>query len=431
MLCFSSLSFADYALSPGEEVRFAQEKVNPDNEDKWKLVFSGLFDLRFIDTDKERSFQDPDASSFGGRGNFRYGGRDRNSNGKGDINGSGFHLGHLDFISEVSRNKQKIAHIHALFDETANSNNTQIGLFEAYVQHTFSIKNNTQLNLRGGYLVPKVSLENTNVAWTSPYSITPSAINSWYGEELKVQGLEATVLKNMDKWTIGLTGALYSGNDGLGTGLSWRGWSMHDNYSFHGKKLRLRQQTFVTSGTVDPFIEVDNNLGHYGKLEFSWNELFKVHYFYLNNNGDGNIRDTLSSNWSWDTQIHQIGFHLGSYQGFELLGQIMRGHTETGRAPEVKNKYEAGYLLVSKRWQDFSATLRYDAYHVMDVDGKTDKNGQNGNAKTLAFNYHLDQRQTLMAETIFSGNKRRGNETYANSDRLHSRLYQLSYRMTF
>ena len=44
-----------------------------------------------------------------------------------------------------------------------------------------------------GMFYPEFSMENRGSAWTPVYTITPSAINSWYGEELRTLGTEATV----------------------------------------------------------------------------------------------------------------------------------------------------------------------------------------------------------------------------------------------
>ena len=46
-------------------------------------------------------------------------------------------------------------------------------------------------SVKAGAFFPTISLENDDLGWTSPYTLTPSAINSWIGEELRTIGSEA------------------------------------------------------------------------------------------------------------------------------------------------------------------------------------------------------------------------------------------------
>ena len=46
-------------------------------------------------------------------------------------------------------------------------------------------------SVKTGAFFPTISLENDDLGWTSPYTLTPSAINSWIGEELRTIGSEA------------------------------------------------------------------------------------------------------------------------------------------------------------------------------------------------------------------------------------------------
>ena len=46
-------------------------------------------------------------------------------------------------------------------------------------------------SVKTGAFFPTISLENDDLGWASPYTLTPSAINSWIGEELRTIGSEA------------------------------------------------------------------------------------------------------------------------------------------------------------------------------------------------------------------------------------------------
>ncbi|MDX1677948.1 hypothetical protein, partial [Arsukibacterium sp.] len=76
--------------------------------------------------------------------------------------------------------------------------------------------------LRGrlGYFYPQLSLENTDIAWTSPYSSSFSAINSWVAEEIRTRGAELNIsrpgrfFQSKHSWSA-VIGA-FQGNDPAG-----------------------------------------------------------------------------------------------------------------------------------------------------------------------------------------------------------------------
>ena len=58
--------------------------------------------------------------------------------------------------------------------------------------------------------------------------ITPSAINSWIGEEVKVVGVEGTATHPLAGGRLSGTFGLFGFNDTAGTQLAFRGWALHD-----------------------------------------------------------------------------------------------------------------------------------------------------------------------------------------------------------
>ena len=67
-----------------------------------------------------------------------------------------------------------------------------IDLLETYVSWRPQSNGVLRWNVRAGAFFPPVSLENDDLGWTSPYTLTPSAINSWVGSELRTIGGEGT-----------------------------------------------------------------------------------------------------------------------------------------------------------------------------------------------------------------------------------------------
>src|SRR5438874_13135218 len=105
---------------------------------------------------------------------------------------------------------------------------TEAGLSQAYL--TFRPMRGSKLTVsaRAGLMFPPVSLEHEGADWHVKDSITPSAINSWIGEEVRPVALETTIAANLGRHKLRLTAAAMAANDTAGTLLTFRGWALHD-----------------------------------------------------------------------------------------------------------------------------------------------------------------------------------------------------------
>ena len=90
-----------------------------------------------------------------------------------------------------------------------------IDLLESYAAYRPNV-DDWHGSLKVGAFFPPFSLENTDIGWTSPYTLTPSAINSWIGDELRTVGAEAHVERSTSVGVFSLTAALFSRNDPAG-----------------------------------------------------------------------------------------------------------------------------------------------------------------------------------------------------------------------
>jgi len=420
-----------------DQLKVAQIKTNSiedgNEHEEWKFVWSGLADFRYAQTDRERSFLSPDSSGFGGLNPLRYGGRDKNSDGKGDIHGNAFHLSNLDLVLDLLRDKKSFGHIQIHHDDTSYTSGTgnKLGIFEAFLQSDLLKKEKWKLNLKAGIFIPHLSFENESLGWSTSKTISPSVINSWFGEELRLRGAQLALSRQYDFGSINAAIGGFSGNDGLGSALAWRGWSMHDSYSYYGRPLRLRQQSLITSGTVDPFVETDDKLGYFARVGLLWQKTLKFSYTYLDNNGDKTIRDTVTRNWAWDTSFHHFGLSFFKFSNYEFMAQAIKGNGKAGRAPEVNIDFESFYLLLNRQWSKLEASVRFEQFAVLDKDDKADKNYQRGKAWTYAIQWNFDQRQLLMLEAVSMWANRPGMESYSQSSEELSSLYQLNYRCYF
>ena len=109
---------------------------------------------------------------------------------------------------------------------------TGIDTLEAYVSWHPAASGPFSWSVKAGAFFPTISLENDDLGWTSPYTLTPSAINSWIGEELRTIGSEAILRYDTGGFgTVSLTGAVTCCNDPAGVLMADRGWAMDDRPS--------------------------------------------------------------------------------------------------------------------------------------------------------------------------------------------------------
>ncbi len=101
-----------------------------------------------------------------------------------------------------------------------------LDLMEAFLNYLPGQTGQVGFSGRAGFMWPEISLEHsTGGAWSVVNTITPSAINAWVGEEVKVIGAEATLRASIGEHDVSATGGMFGWNDTSGTLLSFRGWA--------------------------------------------------------------------------------------------------------------------------------------------------------------------------------------------------------------
>src|SRR6478736_5351007 len=149
----------------------------------------------------------------GGLGKFRY--------------GSGQNFGGEAVLQANWQMNSDLAAITVLRAEPQTP--SVVDALEAYLRYAPAAEGSLSWSVKAGAFFPTISLENDDLGWASPYTLTPSAINSWIGDEIRTIGSEATVRwDGGDVGTISLMGALLCCNDEAGVLIADRGWAMND-----------------------------------------------------------------------------------------------------------------------------------------------------------------------------------------------------------
>ena len=120
-----------------------------------------------------------------------------------------------------------------------------IGFTEAYLEWRPVPRSPNRYRLKVGAFYPRISLENVEAGWRSPYTLNSSAINTWVAEELRTFGAELTLSRRPASLggahDFSVNAAVFMGNDPAGSLLAWKGWSVHDRQTRFGDKHRIRE----------------------------------------------------------------------------------------------------------------------------------------------------------------------------------------------
>src|SRR5436190_1937979 len=200
-------------------------------------------------------------------------------------------------------------------------------VLEAYGRYQPISTRNWLWSIKLGAFFPPISLENESIGWTSPWTLTPSAINSWVGDELRTVGAETNLEWRYETGALGLTGAAYGFNDPTGTLMANRGWA------FDSRPIGLfgepRQPDAVARSfgkapplREEPFKEIDGRPGWYFGGTARQDGLGRLNALYYDNRADPAAHT--GSDVGWRTRLPRLG--LESYLGdVVILSQAMCG----------------------------------------------------------------------------------------------------------
>ena len=354
---------------------------------------SGQADLRLAASDGEKSWVQ------GGFGATRYGGAD-----------DGW-VGHATLASADLFWKPAIGDLSGYFDGVWQPDQRrQLDLQEGFALYKpLPRPDGWRWQARAGLMYPNISMENDGPGWTPTRTITPSAINSWVGEEVKVRAVEGQLAKRWDEQEVSAALAVFSHDDTAGTMLAWRGWSLSDVRSTAFGSLPIPQvpQAHKAFSAQDPYSvsldEIDGRPGFYGRLEWRAPEGVTANVFYYDNAGD---RTSLKDGqWTWDTWFWNAGLRYAPDADTELLAQAMTGRTVTGfytsRGWRVDANFDAVYLLADRKVGRDLFTGRLDWFDVRDNSFQTlDDNNERGWALTADWRHTLTDHLAVLLEAL-------------------------------
>ena len=291
-----------------------------------------------------------------------------------------------------------------------------VDLLEAFVSFRPRQTGSLGFSARAGLMWPEISLEHsTGGAWSVVNTITPSAINSWVGEEVKVLGAEATIHAGLGEHQLLVTGGAFGFNDTSGTLLSFRGWALHDEKATAFGHFPLPPlNEFIIHLQEDrtrSLIEIDKRVGFYGRLDWRPPWPFGAALFYYDNRGDPEAFE-ITGQWGWRTRFMNLGINANLGPDIRLLAQAMTGSTIMGFPFEgrrwVHTRFRSAYVLVSHQLDDrLAVTGRAEAFGTRERGSEMSRDeSERGWALTAAARYTINDNLTLFVEALNNRSRR-------------------------
>lgn len=285
-----------------------------------------------------------------------------------------------------------------------------LDLVDAYVRWRPVSTTRWRRSVKAGLFFPPVSLENDAIGWTSPYTLTPSALNTWVGEELRALGVEARLERRGEAGTLAASFALLAKNDPAGELLATRGWAMHDIVSGLDGSLRQPDAFAARTGNATPmrfrpFLEIDHRAGAYAALDWRSAADARATLMAYDNRADPAREVDYAGRelYAWRTKFWAAGVQRHAGDALVLLAQAMHGSTEIAPAPGVRvdTRFNAGYVLLARAQGRWRPAARIDLFHARQTPGGGPARlDEHGRACTVALAWRPHERLRVTAELL-------------------------------
>ena len=246
---------------------------------------------------------------------------------------------------------------------------TALDLTQGFVRYAPPAATQWSWAVRAGAFFPSISLENDQVGWSPLWTITPSAINSWIGAELRIVGAEGTLEWRSGGNDVTLTGGVFGWNDTAGVLIAERGWNFDDRITGLFEKSRLPDAVAPLRPpplTVHLFREIDDTPGFYLDLSYELDGKTGFEVMYYDNETDPTLRR------AWHTGFWDLGFRrqLGPVT---ILSQAVSGHTviRPSATAFTATDFKAAYVLAGWDLDDILLAARFDVFQTRTTTAAT------------------------------------------------------------
>jgi hypothetical protein len=318
---------------------------------------------------------------------------------------------------------------------------TEAGISQAFLSYKPLGSGKVRVSARAGLMWPPVSLEHEGADWHVRDTITPSAINSWIGEEVRPAAIEATAKTQLGEHAVDATAALFAANDTAGTLLTFRGWALHDRRTLAfnrqplpplGEEFEYYQPQF-THPLLDVREGFADRIGYYAKLGWQPPLPLRVELFRYDNHADPEaVNEDLE--WGWRTRFTHLGAVADLGGGTELKLQALTGQTtmgmDEGAGTWIKARFRSAFALLTVPVGTIGMTGRIEAFDVRQHGSLLDEEyDDEGWAFTLAGKREFGRLFTGLIEFLHVSTGRDQREEHGLSPRQQQTAIQASLRL--
>jgi len=332
--------------------------------------FEIALDVRGVSSDGRQSFLE------NGQGKLRY-----------DADHEGIQLGRLRAAYDQAFGETFAAHVEASVWDDDDKN--PIDLTEAYLEYRPYPRAGFKTRVRLGAFYPPMSLENRALGWETPYTITPSAISSWIGEEIRTVGLEGQIdwlgTRLGHDFDLQLTAAVFGWNDPAGTMVASHGFAFHDRQTLLFGRVGI-PQTAPGAPKKELFYEIDDRPGFYVGAQARYLDRAVLNVLHYDNRADPSVFEAEINDFAWLTKFDAAALRVETGNGWTVLVQALDG--ETYIAPGgfwLEWQFDSQSALVAKRIGAHMLAARYDEFAVKFMDDRNAPGSEDGHAWALAY----------------------------------------------
>jgi len=333
----------------------------------WELAL----DLRAVSSDGRESFLD------NGQGKLRF-----------DEDHQGIQLGRLRAAWNQPLGEVFSAHVEASTWDDDDKN--PIDLTEAFLEYRPYPRGGLRTRVRLGAFYPPMSLESRALGWETPYTITPSAISSWIGEEIRTIGLEGQVdwlgTRLGHDFDLQLTAAVFGWNDPAGTMLGAHGFAFHDRQTTLFGRVGAPQPD-PEFAKKELFHEIDGRPGYYVGAQARYLDRAVLNVLHYDNRADPTARLPSIRDLAWLTKFDAVALRIETGGGWTVLLQGLDGTTVIDPGFWLDWKFDSQSALIARRMGAHMLAVRYDEFNVLFRGDPLQSGSEDGNAWALAYSY--------------------------------------------
>jgi hypothetical protein len=286
-----------------------------------------------------------------------------------------------------------------------------VDLTEIYAEFRPFPSNGWRSRVKFGAFYAPISLENRLPGWRSAYSISPSAINTWVGEELRTIGVEYDLdwlgrQHGLD-WDFGATAAVLGWNDYSGELLAVRGWAIHDRQTTLFGVVGQPNMPPV-AGLREFTTDSDQRPGYYAGLNAKYRDQLELRVLHYDNEARTEDYSFRLEDFGWRTWFNSAGARWTPTQHWTVIAQWIGGITMVGDSgfedsvltDYYRYEFHAAFLLVSWQHGPNRLSARYDDFEMHQNESDNFFNTNRGHAWTLSYQRDLSRHWSVALEAL-------------------------------